>query len=372
MKQNTTNTTLSTGVRPSSVHARRTAPLTALLLGAAALTGTSTARADFTFDPLGTPSAEETAAFDKLWGLLVLYRNNDNPILEEFKLIGKYQGQYHWVDSDQGSQNSWEDRRFRFGFDSKLFEKTIELRLTFQSTDDFAPFYAGLEDAYIKWKPNDNFTLTVGHFKPIIGYYDWVQSSDLQPTFDSSQIFNQLKVNRAAGITVEGKIQNFSWQAGAYSNDSDFEFGTFGGSYSYGAGIGYDAKKALGLGRADFRLDWLHSGHDKDDKLFTRYDDIVSATFWGQKDRYQLVVEGFGATGGSGKNGDVIGFYIQPMYDLIPKRLQLVGRYSHTNGDGPDSVIAQTRYEQDAPDLTGSGRGNAYDAFYLGFQYFIY
>jgi hypothetical protein len=60
------------------------------------------------------------------------------------------------------------------------------------------------------------------------------------------------------------------------------------------------------------------------------------------------------------------------MYDIIPKRLQLVGRYSHTNGDGPDSVIRETRYESRAPRLTGGGRGDVYDAFYLGAQYFIY
>jgi hypothetical protein len=84
------------------------------------------------------------------------------------------------------------------------------------------------------------------------------------------------------------------------------------------------------------------------------------------------VVEGFSGTGGEGKDGDVFGFYVQPMYDIIPKRLQLLARYSYTTGDGPDSVIRQTRYESEAPSLTGGGRGDEYQALYLGAQYFIY
>lgn len=368
-----TNATRATGVKAAHVasplanYSKSKLLLTVAAIGS--LTGSSMA---FEFDPFGTPSAEETAFFDKLWGGFVLYKNDKNPLLEEFKLVGRYQGQYYWVDSDQGTADAWEDRRFRFGFDAKMFEKTIELRATFQSTDDFDPFYNGLEDAYIKWKPNKNFTLTAGHFKPLIGYYDWVQSSDLQTTFDSSQVFNQLRVNRVLGVTAEGKAGDFSWQVGGYSNDSDKEFGKFGGSYSFGAGVGYDAKACFGWDRADFRVDWIHSGHDKDDFLFTRYDDLVSATFWGEQGPWALVVEGFSGSGGEGKDGDVFGFYIQPMYDIIPKRLQLLARYSYTTGDGPDSVIRQTRYESEAPSLTGGGRGDEYQALYLGAQYFIY
>jgi len=367
-----TNTTRTPGVRKISVAARAHQSREALLLAAAGVFLAVPSTGLAAFEPFSTPSAEETAMFDKLWSNFVIYKNDENPLLEEFKLIGKYQGQYYWVDSDQGDADGWEDRRFRFGFDAKMFEKTIEVRATFQSTDNFDPFYNGLEDAYIKWKPNKNFTLTAGHIKPLIGYFDWLQSSDLQQTFDSSQVFNQLRVNRILGLTAEGRVGDFTWQAGGYSNDSDKEFGKFGGAYSVGAGVGYDAKACFDWEKADFRLDWIHSDHDKDDYLFTRYDDIVSATFWGEQGPWALIVEGFNGSGGEGRDGDVFGFFIQPMYDIIPKRLQLVGRYSFTTGDGPDSVIRQTRYESEAPNLTGGGRGDQYQALYLGAQYFIH
>lgn len=234
---------------------------------------------------LRSPTAEETAALDRWWNLATLYHDDHNPILEEFKLRGRYHGQYHWVESDQGDESGWEDRRSRFGFDAKLFDKKLEVRADFQSNDGFRDFYDSLVDVYLRWKPSDSLTITAGRTKPLIGYYDWLQSTNAQPTFERSQIFNQLRVDRATGLTFEGKQGNFTWQAGVYSNDTDSEFGSFGGAYSYGAGIGYDAKKAFGWKRADFRLDWLHSEHDADDHVLDRYDDIVSATFWVRRDR---------------------------------------------------------------------------------------
>jgi hypothetical protein len=324
------------------------------------------------FDPRGTPTAGETASFDAVWKAFALYQDDANPILQEFKLRGRYQGKYYWVDSDQGDADAWEDRRSRFGFDAKLFSRQVEVRLDFQSNDGFEDVYDRLVDAYVKWKPDEDLAITVGRTKPLIGYYDWLQSTNAQPTFERSQIFNQLRVDRATALTVEGVAGDFSWQLGAYSNDTDGEFGKFGGAFSYGAGIGYDAKEIVGWHRADLRLDWLHSGHDADDQILDRYDDIVSASFWGQEGRWGIVAEGYHASGGLGRDGNVFGFFLQPTYDLIPKRLQLVGRYSFATGDGPDSVRRQTRYESKAPDLTGGGRGDEYHAVYLGAQYFIH
>lgn len=324
------------------------------------------------FEPFSTPSAEETASFEELWKAFTLYKNDDNPLLQEFKLRGRYQGQYYWVDSDQGDADAWEDRRSRFGFDAKLFSKQVEVRVDFQSNDGFEDAYDRLVDAYVKWKPDENLAITLGRTKPLIGHYDWLESTNSQPTFERSQIFNQLRVDRATALTIEGKSGNFTWQAGGYSNDTDREFGKFGGAFSYGAGVGYDAKESFGWRRADFRLDWLHSDHDADDQVLDRYDDIVSATFYGQEGPWGFVAEAFRASGGEGRDGDVFGFFLQPTYDLIPKRVQLVGRYSYATGDGPDSVRRQTRYESEAPALTGGGRGDEYHAFYLGAQYFIH
>jgi hypothetical protein len=319
--------------------------------------------------PAAVQAESDANAFERLWSLATLYKDDANPFIQEFKLRGRYHGQYHWLDSEQGDSNAWEDRRSRFGFDARFFDKKFEVRLDAQSTDRFDPFYGGLVDAYLKWKPSSAFSLTLGKQKPRIGHYDWLQSTNAQPTFERSQIFNQLRVDRAPGAVAEGTVGRFSYDLGAYSNDVDREFGQFDGGFSFGGGVGWDFKESLDVDRADLRLHWLHSDHQEADTVLNRYDNLFSTTFWIEQDRAGFVAEAFAGTGTS---SDVFGFFLQPTYDLRPGRLQLVGRYSFAHGDGADSVIAQSRYERTAPNLTGGGRGETYHAGYLGLQFFLH
>jgi phosphate-selective porin OprO and OprP len=329
----------------------------------------------------------EPTTFDKIWGYASLYKDDMNPILQEFKLRGRYHGQYYDVDADQGSSSHWEDRRSRFGFDAKLFEKKLEARVDFQSNDGFDDFYDGLVDAYLRWKPNSSISITAGKTKPLIGQYDWLESTNSQPTFERSQIFNQLGINRATALTAEGTYEEFSWRAGIYSNDTpsntvdpitkvasgsfgDGEFGDLNGGVSYSLGAGYDFKHLVNLEKADFKLDWLHSDRETGDLVLNKYDDILSSTIWLKEGYGAVVFESYFASGGDGTNSDVFGFFIQPTYDIIPKKLQLVGRYSYAHSEGPLGVVGQSRYER--KEATGGGLGDTYHALYGGLQYFVY
>ncbi|MBB5350146.1 hypothetical protein HNR46_000367 [Haloferula luteola] len=338
-----------------------------LLLG-----GTSTLQA---YDFLGSPTTEETAEFNRFWRGWILYQNGENSILQEFKLRGRYQGQYYDVDARQGSDSDWEDRRSRWGFDALLFDSRLEARFDVQSNDGFRDLYDGLVDAYLRWHASESLTVTLGRTKPFIGYYDWLQSSNSQPTFERSQIFNQLQVDRATGFTIESTYHDWSWQAGVFSNSVDPDrnsftsaFGEFNASWSLSLGLGYDFSESTRLDRAELHLNALHNERDADSNLLTRYQDIVSATWWVQNGRWSAVAEGYWATGGEGSDGDVLGAFLQGTYDLIPKRLQLVGRYSFALGDGIASVRGQRRYEA----TVSAATGDTYQAVYLGAQYFIH
>jgi hypothetical protein len=326
-------------------------------------------------------NGEEPSAFDKLWSHATLYKDERNPYVQEFKLRGRYQGQYWDVDADQGSQSNWEDRRTRFGFDARLFEKQIEVRLDVQSSDGFDEFYDGLVDAYVRWKPVEWLRITAGKQQPYIAQYDWLNSNIAQPTFERSQIFGQLGINRATGLTMEGNAADLTWRSGIYSNDTpnstggsgsfgDAEFGDFNGGVSFTLGAGYDLKDALDFEKAEVWLDCLHSDRQDDDTVLGKYDDAVSATFMVKQGPAALVIEGFHARGGDGTNSDVFGFYIEPTYDILPKTLQLVGRYSYANSEGPLGVQGQARYERKV--AINRGLGDRYNAFYLGAQYFIH
>lgn len=330
---------------------------------------------------LDTTEFIEPNAFEKFWEHTHLYKDDLNPILQEFKLRGRYQGQYWNVDNATGDQSNWEDRRSRFGFDAKLFEKKIEIRADFQSNDQFTDFYDGLMDAYLRWKPNASISITAGKTKPLIGHADWLESTNSQATFERSQIFNQLGVNRATGLTAEGTRDLLSWCAGIYSNDTpsttagtgsfgEGEFGDFNGGVSTSIGAGYDFKHLLNLEKADFRLDWLHSEREPGDSVLGKYDDIASATFSIKEGYAALVIEGFAASGGSLKQSDSVGFYIQPTYDILAKKVQLVGRYSYATSESPQGISGQSRYERKVADA--QGLGDTYHSIYGGAQYFIH
>lgn len=345
-----------------------TRTLSTLLLGSIAFSQAALAGTDKSPVEKIAATESESSAFDKIWSIFTLYKNKDNPVIQEFKLRGRYHGQQHWVDSDQGNENGWEDRRSRFGFDAKLF-KQFEVRLDAQSTDGFDPFYGGLVDAYIKWLPSESFNLTLGRQKPQIAAFDFLPSTNAQQTFERSQIFNQLGVDRTVGAVANGKIGSWTYQGGVYSNQIDKEFGQFDGGISFGAGVAYNLAELTHLKAAEVRFDWLHSDLDDNDTILNRYENIFTTTLTLKDNRWALGTELFYATG---NQPDVFGFFIQPSYDIIDKKLQVVTRYSFSTGDGADSLTAQGRYERRAPDLTGGGKGEQYQAVYLGLQYFIY
>ena len=314
-----------------------------------------------------------------------IYQNDHNPLLQEFKLRGRYHGQFWSVVADQGEESDWEDRRSRFGFSAKFLQKSIELRADFKSNDGFRDAYDGLVDAFLRWTPRPGIAVSLGKMTPRIAQHDWVESSNTQATFETSHGFNQLGVERATGLVVDGSRGELSWRCGLHSNDTppntqgsgawgEGEFGDLQGGFSTTLGGGYDFKHALHFNKAALFIDWLHSEREPGDRVLAKFDDILSATWIVQHDRAGCVLEGFHASGGDSGNGRIAGFYLLPTYELVPARLELVARYTFSAGRGDESLSAQRRYEQAAPEITPAGRarGDRYHALYLGLQYFIH
>ncbi len=333
--------------------------------------------------PLGSVSAQEFSRYESLWRRATIYHDDQNPILQDFKWRGRYHGQYHDLDAKQGSASGWEDRRSRFGFDAALWDRQLEIRMDFQSNDGFEDFYDGLVDAYLRWVPSDTWSVTIGKQQPRIAYHEWMTTVNELPLFERSQVFNQLQVNRATGVVIEGSQDGFSWQAGLYSNATpphtggsgrwgDGEWGELDGGLSFGAGFGYEWKMAAPADRTSWRIDWLHSEPKVGDLVLSRYDDVISSTWLIRRDRWQFVFEAYHASGGD--HGDVLGGYLMPTYDLVPDRWKLVGRYSFSLGNGSESLLAQSRYEQEAiPGVaTNRYRGDEYHSMYVGAEYFFY
>jgi hypothetical protein len=344
-------------------------PLSALAISAAALLTAPSAIGGQPLTKVSEPQTKSQTFFDELWNLATLYKDDTNPFIQEFRLKARYHGQHYWVDSDQGSARDWENRRPWYGFDARLFNRQVQLFLRAATSEDFSEAYESLIDAYLRYSPSKEWSLTIGRQKPRIAHYDWVQSSQNAPTLERSQPFGQIAVNRVTGAVLEYKKGPWDFVAGAYSNDIDDEFGSFDGGHSISLGFGYRFESFAGLDHLSLHFDYLESSISENDTLLNRYERLFTATAIAEKDRFGIFIEGFAASGGA---ADFLGGFIQLTYELIPDRFELVTRYTLSGGDGPNSVVAQRRYEREAPQITGGGQGETYQALYLGTQTFIH
>jgi phosphate-selective porin OprO and OprP len=316
-------------------------------------------------DPISSPA---TTSLDDIWSLATLHKDPSSPFFQEIKLRGRYHGQAHWLDSSVGDSQDWEDRRSRLGLDVRFLDSFL-IRADAQSSDGFDPLYKGIVDLYLKWSPADSFSLTVGKQQPLFARYDWLLPSTLMATFERSHIFNQFRIDRLPGLTIDGKRDHWIYRVGIYSNQVDNEFGSFDGGALISAGIGYDLSQALPFTTAQFHLDYVHSNITESSTLFDRFEHLVSSTLWLADNRWRLVAELFTGTGESPSVG---GGYLLHTYDLLQDRLQLVTRLSYSQGDGPTSLSAQPRYERRATAPSPAPTGDQYHALYFGLQIFLH
>ena len=312
----------------------------------------------------------EESGFDKIWSLATLYKSTENPVIQKLAFTGRYHGQYGWLDSDQGDYDDWENRRFRLGLNAQLFQD-FELKAEmFGDLNSGGDFYEGFTEVFVAWKPDDAFNLTLGKQKPRFSL-DWTMSSREILTFERNIVINNFGIDYETGVAASGKVGNFSYFTGVFNNDTgrpgnESEFGDLGGGFSYVASASYDLKDSTGMDKAVLRADFLHSEHDSEDELLTKFDNGFAASFSIKEGALGLNTE---AIYGEGDKGDVWGIYVTPAYD-ITKKLQVVARYTYAHS-GDDILRAQSRYERKA-DLSDSGNGGRYNAGYLGLNYFIY
>ncbi len=314
---------------------------------------------------------KEESTLDKIWSLATLYKNKENPVIQKLAFTGRYHGQYGWLDSDQGNYDDWENRRFRLGLNAQLFQDFELKGEMFGDLNSGGDFYEGFTEVFLAWKPDDAFNLTVGKQKPRFSL-DWSTTSREIMTFERNIMINNFGIDYETGVSASGKIGNFSYFTGVFNNDvggpgDESEFGDLGGGFSYIASASYDLKDVTGLEKTVLRGDFLHSEHDGEDDLLTKFDNGLAASVALKQGRLGLTAE---TVYGEGDKGDLWGFYLTPSWD-ITKKLQVVARYTYAHS-GDDVLRAQSRYERRAEDLTDGGNGGTYNAGYLGINYFLY
>jgi phosphate-selective porin OprO and OprP len=317
-------------------------------------------------------------AFDKLWSIPVLYKNKENPFIQEVAFTGRYQGQIFNLNSNDGSAGGWQNRRQRFGGKVKFlndFEAYIDFNLNFNgaNTGRFVQNYEGFG---LKWKPADAFNLEAGLLKvPITN--EWRTSSKQIITLERSDFINSAISDKLGGILAEGKVSDgftkdgkLTYGAGIYTatRSEDWAYPTFdGGSVIY-AGVGYEFNKNHSL---RYDNSFLVGNTDVDTSAAEPYSYTSALSYSGKYlDKKLWLQSDLVMAIGEDSQPDLFGFIFLPSYKLTEK-IELVARYQYLVSNKDNGVSLQKRYERRAPELPTS-KGNNYHALYGGVNYYIY
>ncbi|MDB6138848.1 MAG: Phosphate-selective porin [Verrucomicrobiaceae bacterium] len=320
-----------------------------------------------------TIAPEQPSLFDKIWAVPVLYKNNENPVIEEFDLTGRFQLDYFNIDSNKGDNDFTEIRRFRLGVDTYWADRFIQVKATVDTAlrnfNADEVFYNRMTDLFIQFHFNDAFNLRVGKFEPHFGY-DREFSDNTQKFFERSvfddQVFNNTGNDYVTGAAVSGKIGNWGYQAAIFSDQVDKEFGQFNGGQSYLAEISYDFSKALQSDKALWVLDYMHMDNNAKSNVFNTMQNAAATYFDYQKGKFGLVSQ-LGYGNGIDSKGDIYEFMIMPTY-LITKQLEFVVRYQLGLASQDNGITTLNRQEK----TIGKFTGDAYNAGYVGLNYYLY
>ena len=352
--------------------------------------------------------------YDKLWSLFTLYKDENNPILQEFSLQGRLQvqyadgasnGHYDIEDFKNGSaanaQSVWGDkfeaRRARLGFKSRWYQNwKLEGQIDADTTDGLDDFYRDIYDLYLIYAPSDAFNLTVGKTKVKFGREQEISSKEIL-TFERSLISNLLFPGELTGIMASGKglAEHWTYELGVYASDRAQEFADFGQGAVVLAKVGYDYASQSGLDTAVASFQYMHNtepGYREQDhgnffaSASPAFTDSLALTNDITMGRFALTTDilyGFGYSGTAEQankavalnQSDVFGISLIPSY-FIADGLQVVGQLQVATSTDPNGLSLYNRYEKWAPvpkpGKPGKDAGNTYTSGYLGLNYYLY
>jgi phosphate-selective porin OprO/OprP len=354
---------------------------------------------------------------DQAWSAFNLYKDDANPILQEFSLQGRLQLQTIYGEAggdsfntsdykDAGNDESvWgndiEARRARFGFKSKWFQNwkldgQINVDLDGKDGADSSDknYYKDLYDLFVTYGPSETFNVSAGKTKTRFTREQEISSNNIL-TIERSLLANTMFPGELTGIWTNGKGVQEYWlyELGVYGSDRVREFSEFDQGAIVLGKVGYDYSSQAGLDSAVASIHYMHNTEPgfrelKEDNftpsaspLFT---DSIALTNDINHGRYGLTTEvlyGFGYDGvyeQSGKlvtdkpQSDVFGITIIPSY-FIADGLQVVGRLQIATSEDGDGLQVPSRYERLAYGATGDDeKGNTYVSTYLGLNYYIH
>ena len=346
-------------------------------------------------------------AWDRAWSAFTLYKDDSNPILQEFALQGRYQAQYaagesSTEDYEQSGKGEFigsevESRRARLGFKSKWFqnwkfEGQIDVDADFEDASGDSAFYKDIYDLYVTYAPSDALNVSVGKTKVKFTREQEISSKEIL-TVERSGLSNALFPGELTGAWVSGKgiADHWLYEAGIYGNDRRREFSEFSDGVIFLGKIGYDYSDAADVDSAVVSLHYMHNSDPGLQYSSSTFSGSASPSFTNsialtndiQQGRWGLttdIVYGFGFDGTATQKGapvaidqsDVFGISVIPSY-YVADGLQLVGRVQFATSNDADGLRSPGRYDEASLlPSGGDSKGNTFISTYLGLNYYIY
>jgi hypothetical protein len=310
--------------------------------------------------------AEGGTLAERTEDLGLVYRSRDNPIVQEAWLLGRYHGQYYWINATTGEDDGYEDRRFRLGGQARLFGN-LTVHAQAISGSDFDPAYNGFTELWVGWRFSDAVILTVGQQKHRFTHDRNVSSRYLQ-TLERSLLTNMFNADYTPAVTLSGNAWGWNYYGGVFSNATGRAVGEamveLDSGHSLLATATRDVSPWFDADSAQLNVSFVRSDADEDATNLNRFESGLATALILTEGAGSLVTEvtvGLGAAA-----GNAYGIYVQPGW-FFTDRLQLVGRYQLAFSNGDEGLSAQRRYERAA----GMTTGDQYQAAYVGWNYYI-
>ena len=311
--------------------------------------------------------ATAQSTYDDIWKFAEWYRNDESETVQSVLFSGRFQYEFAAVDADQGTHDERNVRRMRLGVRSELFHQlTVHVEAGF-NPQERAPFYKRLTDTYVEWEASEFFALRVGK-QGVPFTMDGSTSSKELLAIDRSNLANNMwfPEEYMPGASASGGRSNWVYQLGVYSGGGENrEFGEFDGSAFGLLSLGYDFSEALGVEDARLRGDYVYQDPDSNNTFTRQLQHVASVNFRFEVDRWGFRAD-FSSGSGYMAQSNLWGVMTMPFFNLT-SRLQVVGRHTYLRSKDVNGVRL-ARYENQVT----AGRGDRYNEFYVGVNYYLY
>ncbi len=316
-----------------------------------------------------------------------LYKNKNNPFIQEVKIFGRAHFEYGNVNGEDPAGNDFsssyeEVRRARVGTKIKAFNG-FEFMVRANMIKDNKPKggdrdwgYNDFDEAIISYKFGDiagieDFKLSYGRFKIAVGA-EGQQSSKKIKTVERSAIANKVFNNRYTGLLASGSRGNVDATIGLLSlDDSDFV-----GNWDAGNAIFLDT--TVELGGHDYQFDILYNldeGSSSDDQVGMDFEFATSLATEREIAGWNVlfnVIYGDNGDDGDERGGAFWGLVVEPSKFIVEDKVEAVFRYQYQGSSEEEGIGALRRYfGQGLSDAGDGSKGDQHHSIYAGLNYFF-